>query len=64
MYNQVNEEKVEELLRLGMNVLMNHMDDELREQVHKKLAPCSDKEFLTKYMELHRKKFDEEFSVN
>lgn len=56
--------KVEELLELGMDVLMNHMDDDLREQVHRELAPCSNKEFLIRYMELHREKFDEEFDVN
>ena len=57
-------EAAEELLKLGMDVLMNHMDDDLREQVHRELAPCTDKEFLVRYMELHREKFDEEFDVN
>ena len=56
--------KVEELLELGMDVLVNYMDDELREQVHRELAPCTDEEFLVRYMELHREKFDEEFDVN
>ena len=55
---------VEELLKLGMDVLVNHMDDDLREQVHRELAPCTDEEFLVRYMELHREKFDEEFDVN
>lgn len=55
---------VEELLKLGMDVLVNYMDDELREQVHMELAPCTEEEFLTRYIELHREKFDEEFDVN
>lgn len=28
------------------------MDDEIREQVHTELAPCTAKEFLTRYLEL------------
>lgn len=37
------------------------MDDELREQVHAELAPCSKQEFLTRYKELHFEKYGEEF---
>ena len=58
------EREDEEFLKLGMDTLVNYMDDELREQVHRELAPCTDKEFLVRYMELHREKFDEEFDVN
>lgn len=29
-----------------------YMDDDLREQVHAELAPCSPKEFLARYLEL------------
>jgi len=54
----------EELLKLGMDTLVNYMDDELREQVHRELAPCTDAEFLVRYMELHREKFDEAFDIN
>lgn len=42
---------------------VNLMDDELREKLHAELAPCSDLEFLTAYMEAHREKFGEEFTV-
>lgn len=41
----------------------NLMDDELREELHAKLAPCSDLEFLTAYMDAHEKKFGEEFTI-
>lgn len=39
------------------------MDDELREQVHADLAPCSELEFLARYMELHREKYGVDFVV-
>lgn len=39
------------------------MDDELREQVHREIAPCSDIEFLEAYMVLHEQKYGEEFTV-
>lgn len=28
------------------------MDEEIREKVHFELAPCTDKEFLSRYLEL------------
>ena len=28
------------------------MDDDIREQVHRELAPCSNEEFLSRYLEL------------
>jgi len=40
------------------------MDDDLREQVHSELAPCSEREFLQRYSELHVAKFNEEFVCN
>jgi len=39
------------------------MDDELREQVHADLAPCTELEFLERYMELHREKYGVDFVV-
>ncbi len=38
------------------------MDDEIREQVHAELAPCSNQEFINRYNELHEAKYDEYFS--
>ena len=34
------------------NAIVNMMDDEIREQVHMELAPCTDEEFLKRYLEL------------
>ena len=46
-----------------LDVAVNYMDDDLREQVHQELAPCTDEEFMTRYRELHLAKFGKEFTV-
>ena len=33
------------------------MDDEIREEIHAKLAPCTKEEFLRAYMEAHEEEF-------
>ena len=35
-----------------MLAIVNLMDDEIREQVHRELSPCTDMEFLRRYVEL------------
>lgn len=39
------------------------MDDDLREDIHREMAPCSDAEFLTEYCKRHAEKFGEEFTI-
>ena len=39
------------------------MDDEIREELHMELAPCTEQEFLDAYVERHAEKFDEEFQI-
>ena len=39
------------------------MDDEIREEIHAKLAPCTKEEFLAAYMEAHEEEFGEEFTI-
>ena len=40
------------------------MDDEIREDLHNKMAPCTDQEFLDAYVQTHAAKYDgEEFQV-
>lgn len=34
------------------DIVVNFMDDNTREQVHAKLAPCTEHEFLVRYLEL------------
>ena len=45
------------------NVAVNLMDDEIREELHRELAPCTELEFLEAYMKRHEEKFGEEFTV-
>lgn len=40
------------------------MDDEIRDNLHCKLAPCADQEFLDGYAAAHREKYGEEFTIN
>lgn len=39
------------------------MDDDIREQVHAELAPCTEQEFLDAYCELHAEKYGEQFKI-
>ena len=58
-------EKARDIIRAGhYNAAVELMDDELREQIHDELAPCSDVDFLTRYLKEHQKKFGEEFILN
>lgn len=36
------------------------MDDDIREELHRKLAPCTDQEFFDAYVKRHAEKFDGE----
>ena len=40
-----------------------YMDDEIRDELIVELGGCSEQEFLDKYCERHREKFNEEFSL-
>lgn len=42
---------------------VNLMDDEIREEVHRDLAPCTDEEFLAEYMKRHAEKYGAEFEI-
>lgn len=39
------------------------MDDDLREEVHADLAPCTDEEFLREYERRHEEKYGEPFQI-
>lgn len=39
------------------------MDDDIRETLHFKLAPCDPQIFYDEYVKAHREKFGEEFTV-
>lgn len=35
-----------------MEIIASYMDDEIREQVHAEIAPCSNEEFIKRYLDL------------
>lgn len=43
------------------NVAVSLMDDEIREELHRELAPCTDQEFFDAYCKAHEVKYGEEF---
>ncbi|ACU93984.1 hypothetical protein Ccur_02570 [Cryptobacterium curtum DSM 15641] len=48
---------------IDFEAAVNLMDDEIREELHEKMAPCSNQEFLEAYAKAHAEKFDgEEFA--
>ena len=40
-------------------VAENLMDDDLREEIHRELVPCSEREFFDEYAKRHEEKFGE-----
>ena len=40
------------------------MDDDIREELHAELAPCTEEEFLEAYEKAHFGKYGEEFIYN
>lgn len=40
-----------------------YMDDELREEIHRELAPCSNERFLMAYMMAHTEKYGEDYAI-
>lgn len=39
------------------------MDDEIREELHAEMAPCTEQEFLDAYCERHADKHGEQFNI-
>lgn len=40
------------------------MDDEIRQELHQELVPCTNQEFINAYIQRHRERFGEEFTIN
>lgn len=58
--------KVNEVTQEQMDAIVVLMDDEIRERVHRELAPCTPEAFLKRYCELvpeFEEVLNEEFSV-
>lgn len=46
-------EAMPEITERGLwDLIVNAMDDDTRERVHAELAPCTEEEFLTRYLEI------------
>lgn len=44
--------KIREVNQVSLDEIAGYMNDEIREQVHAELAPCTPEEFLTRYLHL------------
>lgn len=54
----------QEIISNGLfNTAVSLMDDEIMEQVHNNFSPCDELTFLEKYMELHKAKYNKEFTI-
>lgn len=49
---------------VDFEVAVNLMDDGIREEVHREMAPCSEQEFMDAYAKAHHEKYGETFEVN
>lgn len=46
-----------------MDAVVNMMDDNIREELHNKLAPCTAQKFVDAYVVAHRAKYGEQFEI-
>ena len=44
--------KIRDVNQVRLDEIAGYMNDEIREQVHAELAPCTPEEFLTRYLQL------------
>ena len=44
---------------LDFEILLENMDDDIREALHRELAPCDERAFADAYAEKHEQKFGE-----
>ena len=49
---------------IDFEAAVNLMDDELREELHIQLAPCSSQEFFDKYCDKHLANYGQEFLLD
>lgn len=47
-------------IEVDFDLAVNLMDDELREEIHAQLAPCTDQEFFDAYAARHAEKYGED----
>ena len=49
---------------INYDVAVQLMDDDIREELHADLSPCSEQEFFTAYEKAHEEKFGEEWELS
>ena len=48
---------------VDFDICVSMMDDDIREQLHRELAPCTNQEFLDAYADRHFEKYGEDSTV-
>lgn len=48
---------------IDFEVAVSLMDDEIREDLNRELAPCTEQEFFKAYENAHEEKYGEEFQI-
>lgn len=46
------------------SVVVHYMDNDIREELHSKLSPCTAQEFTDAYISAHAEKYGEDFTIN
>lgn len=49
---------------IDYDVAVSLMDDGIREDLHRELAPCTEQEFFTAYEKAHAEKYGEEWELS
>jgi hypothetical protein len=49
---------------LDYDVAVHYMDDDIREDLHGKIAPCTDQYFYVQYCKAHFAKYGTDFVIN
>ena len=66
MFSEEWETPVEDLLKqldiANLESIAALMDNDIREAVHRDIAPCPDQDFLGEYQKRHLEKYGEEFT--
>lgn len=57
-------DQIIELLQLGWRAVVDWMDDEIREDLNYKLAPCGVLRFAAAYIDAHERKYDTTCEIN
>lgn len=50
--------------KINYEAAVTFMDDEIREELHMELAPCSEQEFFSAYEKAHIEKYGEEWELS